>query len=67
MACEGGEIYVGGTEIADGGGLMLDRKIILIPELLRFLGAAQMLVVDICCGGRRRHRGGCENVVETDF
>src|SRR5215475_7324610 len=67
ITCQGGQVHVGGTEIANGGGLMLDREIILIPELLRFLGGANMLVVDI-----RRRRSLChrclrEDVVETDF
>ena len=47
MPCQGGQVYVGGTEITDGGGLMFDGEVILIPQLLRFLGSADMLVVDI--------------------
>src|SRR5215831_12878270 len=64
---QGGQVHIGCTEIAHGGGLMLDREVILIPELFCFLGGANMLVVDI-----RRCRSLChcclrKDVVETDF
>src|SRR5215510_7178942 len=61
------QVHVGGTEIANGGGLMLDGEIVLIPELLRFLGGTNMLVVDIRRRGSLCHRGLREDVVETDF
>src|SRR5207237_6543575 len=67
IARQGGQVHVRCTEIANRGGLMLDREIVLIPELLRFLGGTNMLIVDI-----RRRRSLChcclrEDVVETDF
>src|SRR5687768_2060771 len=67
MARQGSQVHVGCTEIADGGGLMLDGEIILVPQLLRVLGGANMLVVDIRRQGRFLH--GClrEDVIKTDF
>src|SRR5262245_32518044 len=44
---QGRQVDVGRTEIANGGGLMLDGEIVLIPQLLRFLDGANMLVVDL--------------------
>src|SRR5215467_4434184 len=67
IACQDSQVHVESTEIADGGGLMLDGEIVLIPELLRFLGGANMLIVDIRCRGRLVHRGLREDVVETNF
>src|SRR5499433_3357513 len=64
---QGGQVHVGCTEIAHGGGLMLNGEIILIPQLLRFLGGANMLVVDVRRRGSLCHRCLREDVVETNF
>src|SRR4029453_11890758 len=64
---QGGQVHTGCTEIAHGGSLMLDREIILIPQLLRFLSGANILVVDIRRRGGLCHRCLREDVVETDF
>src|SRR5438874_9161143 len=61
------QVHAGGTEIANDGGLMLDGEVILIPELLRFLGGANMLVVDIRRRGSLCHCCLREDVVETNF
>src|SRR5215510_8870113 len=67
MARQGGQVHVGRTEIANGGGLMLDGEIVLIPQLLRFLSDTNMLVVDIRRRGGLCHRGLREDVIKTDF
>src|SRR5215813_13019703 len=61
------QVHVGGTEIANGGGLMLDGEIVLIPELLRLLGSANVLIVDIRRRGSLCHCCLREDVVETEF
>src|SRR5687768_16145755 len=67
VARQSSQVHVGCTEIANGGGLMLDGEIVLIPQLLRFLGGTNMLVVDIRRRGSLCHRCLREDVVETDF
>src|SRR5262245_21277936 len=64
---QGSEIHAGCTEIANGGGLVLDGEIILIPELLSFLSSANMLVVDIRRRGSLCHCCLREDIIETDF